>query len=254
MPIDPVAAGGFQAGAGAYQRARPDYPADAVARLAEVLRLGPGTRVVDLGAGTGVLTASLVPTGADVIAVEPVAAMRARLAASLTGVRVIAGLAEAIPIADASVDAVVAAQAFHWFDASRALPEIRRVLRPGSRLGLVWNVRDHAEPWVAEMAAIVDAYGDAIRRHESGEWRDAFEGETGFGPLGYAEFGNVQQVSPEQVVERVASTSFIAILPPAEREQVSERIRTLIATHPGTAGSDRIAFPHRTRVWWCERR
>jgi len=127
------------------------------------------------------------------------------------------------------------------------------VLRPRGRLGLMWNLRDTREPWVAEMARIVDAYGDVVRRHESGEWKRAFAGQIGFGPLTDAEFANVQLVAPEQVVDRVASTSFIATLPDEERAAVLARIRTLIETHPDTAARSEIAFPHRTRVYWCER-
>ena len=252
MPIDRVAAEGFQAGAGAYERARPGYPADAVAWLADALRIRPGSHVVDLGAGTGKLTTSLVALGATVMAIEPVEAMRTRLATTLPSVAVVAAAAEALPVASASVDAVVAAQAFHWFDADRALAEINRVLVPRGRLGLMWNARDRSVGWVAEMSAIVDAYGDAIRRHESGEWRSAFPA-PGFGPLHEETFRNVQPVTRDGVVDRVASTSFIANLPDDRRAAVLQRIRSLIASHPETRDRETFEFPHLTRVYWCER-
>ena len=252
MAIDRVAADGFQAGADAYERARPGYPGDAVAWLADTLRIRPASRVADIGAGTGKLTASLLELGARVIAVEPVEAMRNHLAEALPSAGVVAAAAEALPFASASVDSVVAAQAFHWFDAGRALPEIRRVLAEGGRLGLVWNARDRSVDWVAEMAAIVDAYGDAIRRHESGEWRSAFPA-PGFGPLEERVFSNVQTITREGVVDRVASTSFIARLPDDERGTVLERIRSLLDTHAQTRDTDPIEFPHLTRVYWCER-
>ena len=252
MAIDRVAAEGFQAGADAYERARPGYPAAAVARIAGTLGIRPGSRVVDLGAGTGKLTTSLAELGATVIAVEPVEAMRTRLASTLPSVAVVAAAAEALPLASGSVDAVVAAQAFHWFDTDRALPEIHRVLVPGGTLGLMWNARDRSVAWVAEMSAIVDAYGDAIRRHESGEWKRAFPA-PGFGPLHEDVFRNVQPITAEGVVDRVASTSFIAKLPDAERAVVLERIRSLVRSHPETRDRETFDLPHLTRVYWCAR-
>jgi len=251
VTIDRTASLGFAAGAAAYERARPAYPEAAVAWL--LRDVATGARLLDLGAGTGKLTAMLVGRVADVFAVEPVAQMRERLAAALPSVRVVAGTAEAIPIADASLDAVLVAQAFHWFRAEEALPEIRRVLRPGGRLGLVWNARDRSVTWVNETAAIVDHYGDAIRRHESGAWRTAFTGLSGFSTLEEAEFGNEQEVSADQLLDRVASTSFIATLPDAERAAVLERVRAVIESDPATRGRERFAFPHRTRVYCCKR-
>ena len=252
MTIDRVAAHGFQAGADAYERARPGYPQDAVAWLTERLGVTERARAVDLGAGTGKLTAMLVPTGAHVVAVEPVEAMRTKLAALLPSVSIVAGTAEAIPLATGSVDAVVAAQAFHWFDATSAMPEIHRVLAPGGRLGLVWNARDRSVDWVAALSEIVDTFGDVIRRHESGEWRNAFPA-PGFSELQEREFTNVQPTTHEGVVDRVASTSFVASLPGEERDAILDRIRTLTRSHPQTKDRKVIDFPHRTRVYWCER-
>ena len=211
-----------------------------------------GSCVVDLGAGTGKLTELLVPTGARLIAVEPVAAMRAKLAALLPTVATVAASAEAIPLVSGSARAVVAAQAFHWFDGPVALAEIHRVLEPGGGVGLVWNSRDTSVDWVREMAAIVDEFGDAVRRHERGEWRVAFPA-PGFGPLEERSFPNVQPITPEGVVDRVASTSFIARLPDDERARVLDRIRTLMESHPETAGREVLELPHTTRVYVCER-
>jgi len=155
VDLSDVAAAGFGAGAQDYERGRPSYPDDLVVWMAERLRIGAGSRVVDLAAGTGKLTRLLVPTGADLVAVEPVAAMREQLAAVVPGVPALDGTAESIPLAPASVDAVTVAQAFHWFDADAALAEIARVLRPGGALGLVWNERDVREPWVAELSKLI---------------------------------------------------------------------------------------------------
>ena len=136
MDVNPVAAAGFGRAADAYERSRPSYPADAVARLAAELEIRPARRVLDLAAGTGKFTRLLAEIGADLVAVEPSAAMRSQFAVVLPDIPLHEGTAEQIPLADDSVDAVVVAQAFHWFDAEPALAEISRVLRPEGRLGL----------------------------------------------------------------------------------------------------------------------
>ena len=252
MPIDRTAAEGFSAGAASYQRARPDYPEQAVAFLAERFAIVPGRRLVDLGAGTGKFTACLTATGARIVAVEPVEDMWRRIDAGAS-VRVVGGTAEAIPLRDGCADVVLAAQAFHWFDGPRALAEMRRVLAPGGGLGLVWNARDRSAAWVAELSDIVDAYGNAIRRHETEEWRDAFDGDTGFGPLAMTAFPNPQEVDEDQVVDRVASTSFIAILPDDERAVVLNRVREVVRSHPDTRGREHFNFPHETRVYSAQK-
>lgn len=251
--LHPAAATGFSAGADTYAKGRPDYPAALTGWLREALRLGPGRSVVDLGAGTGKFTGLLAATGATVTAIEPVDAMRARLAASLPGVTARAGSAEAMPLPDASLDALVCAQAFHWFSTPAALAEIRRVLRIGGRFGLIWNVRDEAAPWVRELTAIMNAHeGDAPRYH-TGAWRSVFPAE-GFGPLHEEAFSHGHRGSPEQVIlDRTLSVSFIAALPEVERARVADEVRSLIARTPDLAGRAEVTFPYRTHVYWCER-
>src|ERR1700761_4890891 len=130
MSIHDEARRGFQVGAAAYERGRPSYPGEAIAWLAEDLDLGPGRTVLDVGAGTGKLTRELVASGASVVAVEPVPAMRAVLEQTVPGAQAMDGTAEALPFGDQSVDAIAVAQAFHWFDVPRTLAEFHRVLRP----------------------------------------------------------------------------------------------------------------------------
>ncbi|HYT29443.1 MAG TPA: methyltransferase domain-containing protein [Actinomycetota bacterium] len=248
-----VAAKGFQAGAEAYERGRPGYPADAVDALIDVLGVGPGVTVVDLAAGTGKLTRLLAPSGAAVIAIEPVEAMRRTLAAMLPRVPVVAGTAESMPLRDGSAGAVVAAQAFHWFDGEAALAEIHRVLAPGGRLGLVWNVRDETVDWVARLTALIDPYQGDAPRFRTGAWRTAFEGTALFGPLQERSFSYEQPTTPTEIEERFASISFVAALPSAKHAAVRRAVRDLLATHLDTRGRDHLRMPHRTVAFWCER-
>jgi SAM-dependent methyltransferase len=243
----------FDGAAEAYDRGRPSFPPEAVATLVDRLRIEPGVRVLDLAAGTGKLTGMLAPTGAELVAVEPLDGMRARLVASLPGVPAFEGTAEAIPLPDASVDAVTAAQAFHWFDGNAALGEIHRVLAPGGRLGLLWNVKDEQEDWVAKLGEIIEPHRGTAPRYQSGAWRAVFRETALFTPLAAEHFSHVHEVDAEGVVDRVVSISFIAALTGAEREQVGEQARRLLAEHPETRGRETFRLPYRTDVYWCER-
>jgi len=251
--IHDAAARGFQSAARTYVAGRPDYPAAIVGWLINMLGIGPDSRVLDLGAGTGKFLASLKATGATLVAVEPVEAMRAQLAAANPDVDVRAGTAEAIPLPDASIDGVICAQAFHWFANERALAEIHRVLKPGGVLGLVWNVRDESAPWVAALTGIYSPYeGDAPRYHR-GEWRALFPAR-GFGPLRESRFPHSHVGSPGQVIlDRTMSISFIAALPDEERAMVADQVRQLIDGTPGIAGRASIAFPYETMAFDCRR-
>jgi SAM-dependent methyltransferase len=175
--IHPAALKGFSAEAQSYSRGRPEYPAEMLHWLTDNLNVGAGKVVVDLGAGTGKFTKLLVQTGADVIAVEPVDAMRTQLANALLGVRCLAGSAEAIPLEESSADVLVCAQAFHWFANQGALREIHRVLRAGGILGLVWNVRDESVDWVAAITKIIAPYEGSAPRFCKGDWRKPLTGE-----------------------------------------------------------------------------
>ena len=247
--VHAVARQGFAKEAAAYARGRPDYPAALQGWLHDALALDAGRAVADVGAGTGKFTPLLVATGAQVIAVEPVDAMRAQISAAQPAVRALSGTADALPLADASLDAIVCAQAFHWFATRAALDEFARVLKPGGRLGLVWNVRDEAVDWVAELTRITAPYeGDAPRFH-NGAWRQAFP-HPAFGPLQESVFPHVHQGPPQQVVvDRFLSVSFIAALPADEQARVRAQIEDLIATHPALRGREVLQFPYHTRAF-----
>jgi len=182
-----------------------------------------------------------------------VAQMLAQLTLILPNVAARSGTAEAIPVNDAAVDAVVCAQAFHWFASKAALAEIHRVLKPGGRLGLIWNVRNESVDWCAAMTAIMAPYEGNAPRYRSGEWRKVFPAE-GFGPLQEERFRNGHTGHPEQViVERVLSTSFIAALPRPQQLIVAARLRDLIAMTPSLNRREEVTVPYQTVAFSCER-
>jgi ubiquinone/menaquinone biosynthesis C-methylase UbiE len=252
------AALGFDRNADAYERARPSYPAEAVAHVVGHGGIGPGRRVLDLAAGTGKLTRLLAPSGAELVAVEPVEGMRKRLAAALPGVEVLDGTAEDLPLSDTSVDAVTVAQAFHWFDAPAALAETARVLRAGGHLFLLWNERDRRVGWVKTFGdLLVD--GPGLERPY--DWyydvdyaavvADAGAGQ--FTPVDVWAHDWAQPCDEELLVARAESVSVVGALPPDDRARVLERVRHLARTHPDLAGRATFGFPYVTRVYRCRR-
>jgi SAM-dependent methyltransferase len=254
MPdIHHSAADGYAATAATYVRGRPDYPPQVDDWLRSELSLAQGKIALDLGAGTGKFLHRLCRTGARVVAVEPVPEMLAKLVELNPGVEAKQGSAECIPLAEASVDAVVCAQSFHWFANTGALREIGRVLKIGGTLGLIWNVRDEGVAWVAALRAIFDPHeGDAPRYHTQA-WRRLFPA-PGFGALSERRLPHGHTGSPEHViVDRVLSTSFIAALPAAERNRIAEEVRRLIAGTPDLAGQSEVTMPYVTMAYSCQR-
>ena len=229
MAIHDEARRGFQAGAVAYERGRPGYPRAAIDWLREQLDLRPGRTLLDVGAGTGKLTRELVGTGAEIVAVEPVPAMRAGLERAVPEARVLDGTAEALPLADESVDAIAVAQAFHWFDVPRTLAEFHRVLRPGGRFALIWNRRLTDQPLHREISAIIEPYRGDTPSHHRGEWRAPLAASGLFAAVGELELPYEQELDVDGVVDRVCSTSFIAGLDERGREEVLGRVRALAA-------------------------
>jgi SAM-dependent methyltransferase len=254
IKINSAAAQGFQAGTEAYERGRPDFPAETVEFLIHSLNITKDSHVLDLAAGTGKLTRRLVPTGAKLTAVEPVEGMRRKFSTLLPGVEILEGTAEAIPLADGQVDAVVVAQAFHWFNGPRALEEIHRVLKPGGRLGLVWNVRDESVDWIGQLSRIINAHEEDTPRYKTFEWKKAFENTPLFTPLENRSFRQIQIGDVEMVVDRAVSVSFIAALPEAARQKVVQEVKNLLSTHLQTRGREEFEISYGTEVYGCSRR
>lgn len=256
---------GFDRAAEAYERARPGYPAPAVRYLARALRLGRGRTVVELASGTGKFTRALRPTGAAIVAVEPTAGMRRVFARATPEVAVVAGTAEAIPFPNGFADAVVVAQAFHWFRPGAAVAEIARVLRPGGGLGILWNTRDESTGLSYGISRILARYRGRTPGNPGGEgsrgpgaggrWRRAFERPaSGFSRLSYRAFSHAQRLDRRGVVERVLSVSFVAALPASERRRVAEEVRALLDGVPPDRADGTFAIPYRTDVYWAHRR
>ena len=223
-------AGSFGAAADVYDRSRPGYPVEAVRFC-----LPDGARrVLDLGAGTGKLTEVLLDLGFDVVAVEPSEAMRALLPARA---ETLDGDAEHLPLPDASVDAVLVGQAFHWFDAEPALAEIARVLRPGGTLGLLWNLRDESADWVRDVWA-------SFESERAYEVTDApFVDAPGLSDPDHSVFRNSQSLDQDLLVDLVASRSAVITLPVEERVEVLQRVRTLAPP------DEPFDLDYRTHAW-----
>jgi SAM-dependent methyltransferase len=223
---------GFQAGAAAYERGRPGYPAGAIEWLCTELGLRPGRTVADVGAGTGKLTRELVASGATVVAVEPVPGMRSVLAEMVPGARALDGTAEAMPVPDESLDAITVAQAFHWFDIRGTLAEFQRVLRPGGRFAVIWNRRLRDQPLHRAIHELTEPYrGDSPSHYDSG-WRESIAADGRFAAAGETKVPFEQRFDADGLVDRVGSISFIAALDDEERGRVLGRVRAL-ALEPG---------------------
>jgi SAM-dependent methyltransferase len=235
-------ASSFGGAAVAYSEHRPDY---AQVALRWALALAPGRRVLDLGAGTGKLTGTLLAAGLETTAVEPDPAMLAELHKTLPSVHAVPGSAEAIPLPDASVDAVVAGNAMHWFDMAVAGPEIARVLVPGGILSGLWNVLDDRVGWVAELARISGS--EAIGPRDT---PDSWRAETAtahlppdgvaawFGSPEQAAFPHGQRRTAESLVATLATRAGMLVMPEQDRQERLRRIRGFLTSCEETASGE----------------
>ena len=252
--IHSAAAQGFEKAPEFYESGRPDFPPQAIAFLAKTLGLGPSTRVLDLAAGTGKLTRCLAPLGASITAVEPVEGMRRKFSSLLPDVTLLSGTAEAIPLSSESVDVVLVATAFHWFDGEKAIREIHRVLKLGGRLGLLWNVRDESGVWVDGMTRIVEAYAGDAPRYRTLNWKKAFDQTVLFTPLQKEAFPFIQKGTLQTVLDRLRSISFISALSREQQEKVLAQVRQMLEIDYGLKAGAALDIPYRTDVYWCSKK
>jgi len=231
----------FGAAAELYDRARPSYPPDAVGWM-----LGATARdVADVGAGTGIFSRLVASLGHRVTAVEPDPEMRVQLAATSDTFRVVEGSAEAIPLPDHSVGAVVAAQAFHWFDNHDARTEIARVLSDGGVFAPIWNVRDQSVPWVAELTRIIGPGSDSNASVHARVGRQ-------FGPLfrraERAEFRHSVPMTSDTLLDVVRTRSHYLVAETGERERIEQGVAALVAGLPELFELPYVAVAFRTEV------
>ncbi len=225
-----------------YDEVRPDYPEASITTIVAAFGLDRSSRVLDLGAGTGIFTRQLQSHVGEVVAVEPSPSMRETMLAATNGVTVLDGRDDAIPLEDGSVDAVVVAQAFHWFDAPRALAEIHRVLVPGGGLALIWNERDESVDW---MAALTHAMRwDAHRPYSSNGDVARVVGEAAFVDVERHQFSYRQLLTHEQIYRRVLTTSYISIMDDGDQRALLADVRRVIEPL-----SEPVDFVYRTDLY-----
>ncbi|WP_433127626.1 class I SAM-dependent methyltransferase [Micromonospora sp. CA-240977] len=239
--VDHTQALSFGAAAAEYDRFRPRYPVEAVRWALD--GLGGSAWVVDLGAGTGILTRGVLALGHQVTPVEPDPGMRAQLDAATPGTRSLAGGAESLPLPDGVADAVVVGQAYHWFDRELAHAEIARVLRPGGTFAPIWNLRDDRVGWVAELGRIAhlgDNAGNVVERYT--------DFGPAFGSIELGEFTHHTALTSDELIAMLHTRSYWLTASAERRETIDRQLRELFATHPDLAGRATVELPYRTIV------
>ncbi|MGI5524328.1 class I SAM-dependent methyltransferase [Micromonospora sp. CA-259024] len=244
--VDHTHALSFGAAAGDYDRFRPRYPEAAVRWALDGLS---NARVVDLAAGTGILTRAAQALGHEVVPVEPDPGMRAQLAESTPGATALAGSAEAVPLPDSAADAVLVGTAYHWFDREPAHAEIARVLRPGGTFAPIWNIRDDRVDWVAELSRIAhigDKSANLVDRYA--------DFGPAFGAIELGEFTHRTTLTPDEVFGMIRTRSYWLTASTEDRQRVERELAELLDTHPALVGRETVELPYRTLVLRARRR
>ncbi|MEH0930571.1 class I SAM-dependent methyltransferase [Micromonospora sp. CPCC 205558] len=245
--VDHTHALSFGAAAGDYDRFRPRYPEAAVRWALDGLSRA---RVVDLAAGTGILTRAVLALGHEVVPVEPDPGMRAQLVVSTPGTTALAGSAEALPLPDSAADAVLVGTAYHWFDREPAHAEIARVLRGGGTFAPIWNIRDDSVDWVAELGRIAH-FGDKSANVVVNDYPDF---GPAFDPIEQHEFSHHTTLTPDELHGVVRTRSYWLTATTDDQQRVERELTELLNTHPALAGRDTIDLPYRTLVLRARRR
>ena len=240
-------AASFASTAEQYESARPGYPQDLLDTVFAQIGIAR-PRILDLGAGTGKLTRQLLGFG-DVIAVEPLDAMRAQLERVVHGATSLAGNAEAIPVPDGSIDVVTVGQAYHWFDQSRANPEIWRVLADGGHLVSLWNFDDETVPWIGALDEIMTRGGQhPDQRTRPGWWLEYFEAAPWFTTPVVRSGSMTVRETKQQLLDRMESHSYLSVRTPEDRRPVLDEVAALVVGFP-----DPLEVPYLTEAYWCRK-
>ena len=250
QPIHQTAQQGFSQSAELYQQVRPDYPKEMENWLKQELHLAQDSAVVDLGAGTGKFIPYLQQVTSEIIAVEPVQAMREQLHLAYPDIDILDAYSAAIPLPSQSVDAVLCAQSFHWFSNLETLTELHRILNVDGHLGLIWNQRDVNVDWVNALAEVLQPLEQDTPRYHSGAWEKAFEDQQLFKLIGLHQFAQRQKGTVEHVVsKRLLSTSFIAAMPEQQQLELKQQFEQIVFKFTGKQAQDEIEFPYVTYAY-----
>jgi ubiquinone/menaquinone biosynthesis C-methylase UbiE len=250
--VNPVAAQGFQQAATVYEQARPSYPNELIDFI-KTLHDKPNI-IIDLGAGTGKLTRLLAPLGArEIIAIEPVAAMRENLKTIPIITKIVDGTAEHIPFEDHSIDMILCAQAFHWFANHRALAEFNRVLKSNGVLVLIWNSDGHSGiGWAASIHEYIDSLNSSCTpRYKTMAWKEAFHDQNYFSELQHKQFSNTHRVTRDLALNRILSTSFVASLSPEQQTKLVDEVRKRLDNAEEIRGVEELDINYVANVYWC---
>lgn len=248
--IHPTAEQGFGQDASMYEYARPNYPSAITSWLTEDMGLNSSTTAIDLAAGTGKFTHYLAETQSKIIAVEPVKAMAEQFEQQHPNIPLISAFSHDIPLENQSVDAIVSAQAFHWFAHIDTLQEVHRLLKPEGHFGLIWNYRDTSYPWVQAISEVIASFEDNTPRFHHQKWQYAFEHQNLFLKKSEKEFSYTHTGTVDKVVcQRLRSTSFIAALPLNEQERIQKTLESIVYDYLNKTTTDIIDFPYCTYAY-----